>query len=120
MLAIEVAFLTGRYVATAYNTRTETEWPPHPARLFSALVATHFSADPHLTPDHAGERAEQRPPHPLAAGAVEGPPGAAAGAPPAAGACLAKLPASLAEHRALTEAERRHGRDCENERGVVS
>lgn len=46
MLAIEVAFLTGRYVATAYNTRTESEWPPHPARLFSALVATHFAAEP--------------------------------------------------------------------------
>ena len=40
MLAIEVTFLTGRYVATAYNTRTESEWPPHPARLFSALAAT--------------------------------------------------------------------------------
>lgn len=45
MLAIEVAFLTGRYVATAYNTRTEGEWPPHPARLFSALAATHFAGD---------------------------------------------------------------------------
>jgi CRISPR-associated protein Csb2 len=45
MLAIEVSLLTGRYVATAYNTRTEGEWPPHPARLFSALVATHFAAD---------------------------------------------------------------------------
>lgn len=45
MVAIEVVFLTGRYVATAYNTRTESEWPPHPARLFSALVATHFADD---------------------------------------------------------------------------
>jgi CRISPR-associated protein Csb2 len=44
MLAIEVTFLTGRYVATAYNTRSEAEWPPHPARTFSALVATHFAA----------------------------------------------------------------------------
>lgn len=41
MLAIEVELLTGRYVATAYNDRTASEWPPHPARLFSALVATH-------------------------------------------------------------------------------
>ncbi|PKN55907.1 MAG: type I-U CRISPR-associated protein Cas5/Cas6 [Deltaproteobacteria bacterium HGW-Deltaproteobacteria-14] len=46
MLAVEVEFLTGRYVATAYNTRRDAEWPPHPARLFSALVATHFAADP--------------------------------------------------------------------------
>lgn len=45
MLAVELTFLTGRYVATAYNTRTGSEWPPHPARLFSALAATHFAAD---------------------------------------------------------------------------
>ena len=37
--AIEVNFLTGRYVATSYNDRRRGEWPPHPARLFSALVA---------------------------------------------------------------------------------
>ena len=37
---IEVNFLTGRYVATFYNDRRQPEWPPHPARLFSALVAT--------------------------------------------------------------------------------
>src|SRR4051812_45830082 len=50
MLAFEVSLLTGRYVATAYNDRGAAEWPPHPARLFSALVATHFEAlDP---PDH--------------------------------------------------------------------
>lgn len=47
MLAVEVVFLTGRYVATSFNDRTRAEWPPHPARLFSALVATHFeSAEP--------------------------------------------------------------------------
>ena len=45
MLAIEVELLTGRYVATAYNTRLEGEWPPHPARLFSALAAVHFASD---------------------------------------------------------------------------
>jgi len=57
VLAIEVVFLTGRYVATAYNTRTAPEWPPHPARLFSALVATHFAADPDVTPGRLEERA---------------------------------------------------------------
>ena len=47
MLAFEVTLLTGRYVATAYNDRNAAEWPPHPARLFSALVAVHFeSLDP--------------------------------------------------------------------------
>ena len=35
---IEVNFLTGRYVATAHNNRRAGEWPPHPARLFSAMV----------------------------------------------------------------------------------
>ncbi len=39
MLAIEVELLTGRYVATAHNDRGRAEWPPHPARFFSALVA---------------------------------------------------------------------------------
>ncbi len=39
MLGVEVRFLTGRYTATQYNDRSRAEWPPHPARLFSALVA---------------------------------------------------------------------------------
>ncbi len=39
MLAIEIEFLTGRYAATAHNDRSRAEWPPHPARFFSALVA---------------------------------------------------------------------------------
>ncbi len=43
MLALEVNFLTGRYTATAYNDRGSPEWPPHPARLYSALVAAHHS-----------------------------------------------------------------------------
>ncbi len=46
MFALEVELLTGRYVATAYNDRSRAEWPPHPARLFSALVAAHHAADP--------------------------------------------------------------------------
>ena len=39
MFAIEVEFLTGRYTATRVNDRNQPEWPPHPARLFSAMVA---------------------------------------------------------------------------------
>ncbi len=39
MLTIEVELLTGRYVATASNDRGRAEWPPHPARFYSALVA---------------------------------------------------------------------------------
>lgn len=42
MLAIEVEFLTGRYAATAHNDRGRAEWPPHPARFFSALVAALY------------------------------------------------------------------------------
>lgn len=42
---IEVNFLTGRYVATSHNDRRRSEWPPHPARLFSALVAAWTDAD---------------------------------------------------------------------------
>ena len=40
MISLEVELLTGRYVATCFNDRSAPEWPPHPARLFSALVAT--------------------------------------------------------------------------------
>ena len=42
---IEVNFLTGRYVATCYSDRQQGEWPPHPARLFSALVAAWADAE---------------------------------------------------------------------------
>ncbi len=45
MFALELRFLTGRYVASSFNDRHSPEWPPHPARLFSALVATHFDTD---------------------------------------------------------------------------
>jgi CRISPR-associated protein Csb2 len=45
MVAIEVELLTGNYVATEFNERNQAEWPPHPARLFAALVATWADAD---------------------------------------------------------------------------
>jgi CRISPR-associated protein Csb2 len=45
MLAIEVELLTGRYAATAHNDRARPEWPPHPARFFSALVAALHDRD---------------------------------------------------------------------------
>lgn len=40
MIALDVELLTGRYVASSFNDRAASEWPPHPARLFSALLAT--------------------------------------------------------------------------------
>lgn len=53
MLRLDLTLLTGRYVATDEGNRNEHEWPPHPARLFSALTATWADAD---EPD-ADERA---------------------------------------------------------------
>jgi len=38
VLAIEVEYLLGRAVATDVSQRDVAEWPPHPSRLFSALV----------------------------------------------------------------------------------
>src|SRR4051812_21490615 len=46
MFAIRVDLLAGRYAATEYNDRDRAEWPPHPARLFSALVATWADGQP--------------------------------------------------------------------------
>lgn len=41
MLAMEVEYLMGRVLASQYNDRRAVEWPPHPARLFAALVAAY-------------------------------------------------------------------------------
>ncbi len=46
MLVIEVEYLTGRAVATDRQSRAEPEWPPHPQRLFSALVAACHECEP--------------------------------------------------------------------------
>ena len=63
MTVIEVNFLTGRYSATSHHDRTEPEWPPHGARLFSAMVAAWADTEP---PDDAERAAlewlEARPP----------------------------------------------------------
>lgn len=65
MLRIDVDLLLGAYYATSYCDRNQGEWPPHPARLFCALVAAY-----HGVPDPADdERAalewleRQDPPH---------------------------------------------------------
>lgn len=52
MFAIEVEYLLGRAVATDPHNRDRAEWPPHPARLYSALVDAHGAA-----PTAAGEAA---------------------------------------------------------------
>lgn len=56
MFAIAVELLAGRYTATQFNDRSEPEWPPHPARLYSAMVAAWADSD---DPDPA-ERAALR------------------------------------------------------------
>ena len=50
MLTVEVDFLTGRYVAARHDDRNAPEWPPHPARFFSALVA-EWASTPEANPD---------------------------------------------------------------------
>lgn len=68
MLALRLEFLTGRYVATAYDDRGRGEWPPHPARVFSALVATyHASETPEVTERAALEWLERQAPPSLCA-----------------------------------------------------
>ncbi len=49
MFSLRLELLTGRYVASEYNNRDRPEWPPHPARVFSALVAAYHEsgASPH-------------------------------------------------------------------------
>jgi CRISPR-associated protein Csb2 len=46
MLIIEVELLAGRYAATEHKDRSRAEWPPHPARFFSALVAALHDREP--------------------------------------------------------------------------
>lgn len=46
MLAIEVEFLTGVSVAASPYRCEEAEWPPHPDRLFQALIAAWGRNDP--------------------------------------------------------------------------
>ena len=62
MLAIEVNFLTGRFVATAHNDRQAGEWPSHPARLYSALVATWAESGQDADEREALEWLEDQPP----------------------------------------------------------
>jgi CRISPR-associated protein Csb2 len=68
VIVIDVELLTGRYIASTFNDRDVAEWPPHPARLFSALVAAAIECQEIST---GSRRAlewleEQGPPHILA------------------------------------------------------
>ncbi len=41
MLALEVEYLLGRVFAATPENKTAVDWPPHPSRLFAALVAAY-------------------------------------------------------------------------------
>jgi CRISPR-associated protein Csb2 len=44
MFALGIRYLLGRTVATHPADREQAEWPPHPERVFMALVAAHYQA----------------------------------------------------------------------------
>ena len=45
MFSLEVEYLTGNAVASDRANRSVAEWPPHPQRLFAALVAAYGERD---------------------------------------------------------------------------
>lgn len=51
MLALAIRYLNGFVAATRVDTHERAEWPPHPGRVFMALVAAHF---------HTGADASER------------------------------------------------------------
>jgi CRISPR-associated protein Csb2 len=46
MFALGIDFITGIAVMTHASSREKAEWPPHPARVFMALVAAHYESKP--------------------------------------------------------------------------
>jgi CRISPR-associated protein Csb2 len=45
MFAFAVHYLSGRVYASDYRDRERPEWPPHPARFFSALVSALYESE---------------------------------------------------------------------------
>lgn len=46
MFALGIDFITGVAVMTDAASREKAEWPPHPARIYMALVAAHYDSRP--------------------------------------------------------------------------
>ncbi len=46
MFALGIDFITGVAVMTDAASREKAEWPPHPARIFMALVAAYYESKP--------------------------------------------------------------------------
>lgn len=45
MISLEIRFLTGRFAADSLSAPGTPEWPPHPARVYSALTAALHEAE---------------------------------------------------------------------------
>lgn len=58
MLSLGIHYLTGYATATSIGSRDEAEWPPHPGRVFMALVAALFETKP-LPDDHVASSSWQ-------------------------------------------------------------
>jgi len=61
MFAFEVEYLTGRVFAATFHDPTAVEWPPHPSRLFAALVAAYKGCDLDMRARDALEWLESQP-----------------------------------------------------------
>lgn len=62
MLAIEIRFLNGWYLAKEYSSAHErAEWPPHPDRIFMAMAAAYFETERDAAEREALEWLETRP-----------------------------------------------------------
>lgn len=57
MFAIGIEFITGTAVMTSADSREVAEWPPHPARVFMALVAAYYESRPLLEDGAAAQAA---------------------------------------------------------------
>lgn len=55
MLALGIHYLTGYATATDTGNRERPEWPPHPARVFMALVAAHYEGQQEHTDNRSVE-----------------------------------------------------------------
>lgn len=66
MLTLHLELLTGRYAACDLTDRNRPEWPPHPARVYSALVAAHYEGDRAPAAEAALRWLERQPPPALA------------------------------------------------------
>jgi CRISPR-associated protein Csb2 len=57
MFALGIDFISGVAVMTDAASREKAEWPPHPARVFMALVAAHYESKPLPEDGHETEAA---------------------------------------------------------------